>query len=628
MKFMKDNKAAPVVALLATIFLIYIKVINFDFISFDDPGYIVNNVIVKSGLSLASMAWAFKTFAMNNWHPVTWLSYLLDIQLFGPRPSWLHLENVLLHTCNSLLAFLLLSYTTRSFWRSLAVAAFFGLHPLHVESVAWISERKDVLSTFFWFLSMLAYSRYGRDNEKSFYLLSLILFCIGIMAKPMLVTLPLILLLWDIWPLNRISLPDFDKGGCLRLLAEKIPFFAVSFLSCAVTYYAQFQGGSVASIESLSLSLRLANAGLSYLKYIGKMFWPSSLAVVYPYDVHLSVLIGAGAGLILAVMTFLVIRFARRNEYLLTGWLWYLVTLVPVIGIVHVGQQAMADRYSYVPLFGLFIILAWGLPDLLANIKYKQEIIAATAGGTLALAAAFTWLQLDYWKDSLSLYMHAADAFNGNYMAYRGIANIFNKEGRYDDAISYADKALKANPNDDIAYSQLAYAVEKKGMTGDAMYYYGESLRINPKFIYSRYNLANLLMMTGHSDEAAYHYRVAVDQHPERLDIRMSYGAAMFRVGNYSEAYNQFNTVLQQEPGNFDALYNMGVLHAMQGHFQESIELFTRALAINPSSATAHYNLGLAYEKLGDRVEAGRHFDEARRIDPTHKIPSHGMPQR
>jgi len=404
--------------LTAAVFGIFRHSIKNDFVNFDDDKYVTCNTHVQAGLTKESVSWALTSVDAKNWHPLTWLSHMLDIQVYGSNPAGHHLTNVLLHVLNTLLLFLALNRMTGHVWRGAFVAALFGVHPLHVESVAWVAERKDVLSAFFWMLTMLAYVRYVEMPKPGRYPLVLLSFALGLMAKPMLVTLPFVLLLLDYWPLDRLKLHSWWK-----LVVEKTPLFVFAAASSIVTYIVQSKGGAIGILEHLSLGARISNAVVSYMDYIGKMFWPRNLAVFYPYPVHgppIWEIVGAGAALV--CVSILVIRAGGRRPYLPVGWLWYLGTLVPVIGLVQVGRQAMADRYSYVPLIGLFIIVAWGVPDLASR---KRWILAVAAGPALSALMLCTWFQVGVWRNNITFFEHALASTSDNYVAQNNLASIF-----------------------------------------------------------------------------------------------------------------------------------------------------------------------------------------------------------
>ena len=405
-----------VVATLAT----YGDLRTHQFINFDDDIYVTGNPPVQDGLTLKGLTWAFTTMHGGLWIPLTWLSFMVNSQLFGLHPGGFLLTNLLFHIANALLLFLWLLYLTRTLGCSFLVAALFALHPLHVESVAWATERKDVLSTFFWLLTMWAYVWYAERPRLGRYLLILVCFSLGLMAKPMLVTLPFVLLLLDYWPLGRLRLkgpaaaaasPKPGPGVTIkRLVWEKSPLFVISALSIVVTFYAQKEAGAISTLQTLPIANRLANAMVAYGSYLGKMFWPAHLAVFYPHPGHnLPIWQALAAGLALAVLTLLALRQARRHPYLLVGWLWYLGTLLPVIGLVQVGGQAMADRYTYVPFIGLFIVVVWGMADLAARWRAPKFLLPVGAGVVLSALMVCTWVQVSYWRDSITLYEHTLE---------------------------------------------------------------------------------------------------------------------------------------------------------------------------------------------------------------------------
>ena len=393
---------------------VYWQVRNYSFVNYDDHMYVTQNHNVQAGLTLESITWSFTTIQASNWHPLTWISHMLDCQLYGMNPGRHHLTNVLLHILNSLLLFLVFMRMTGKLWQSGFVAALFALHPLHVESVAWISERKDVLSTFFWMLSLWGYLRYVERPGACRYLLLFFLFILGLMTKPMLVTLPFVLLLLDYWPLNRFQFGS--SGDCnysiqrpfdFGLVWEKTPLFLLAAVSSVMTYIVQKSGGAVNSLATIPFHDRIANAIVSYVSYIGKMIWPDNLAVFYPYPKSILLWKVAGAGLLLVVVSVVIFRMVRTKPYFAVGWLWYIGTLVPVIGLVQVGSQGMADRYTYVPLIGIFVIIAWGVPDFMPKWRYKKIGFTVTIAAILAIIMITTRLQIRYWSDSLTLFKHA-----------------------------------------------------------------------------------------------------------------------------------------------------------------------------------------------------------------------------
>jgi Flp pilus assembly protein TadD len=439
--------AAVYLALLILTCAAYWTVTGHDFIEYDDPLYVFQNPHVQSGLTVENVGWAFTSTECSNWHPLTWLSLMFDCQIFGANPHAFHAVNLVFHVGNSLLLLFVLQQLTGAFWRSAFVAAFFALHPLHVESVAWVAERKDVLSTFFELLTVLAYIGYTRKRSASRYLLVLVLFVFGLMAKPMLVTLPVILLLLDFWPLNRFAIqrrgtPTEKKQAGVStgsLIAEKMPLLILALASSMVTIWAQHP------VEVVPVSTRAANAALAYLRYMGKMFWPAHLAILYPYHpVPLSEALLAGAALV--AITGFAIAKARVLPYIFVGWFWFLIMLLPVIGLVQVGEQALADRYSYVPLIGLFVILVWGSTELVDHFKWSRSVLAASGVGLIVVCALTTHHQLSYWENGTSLFGHALEVTSNNYVAENGMANSLLDAGKLEEANQHIQKGLQIKP--------------------------------------------------------------------------------------------------------------------------------------------------------------------------------------
>jgi len=429
---------------LATV-AVYFQVYDFEFVGLDDYTYVVDNEHVPKGFTIEGIKWAFTTFRLSNWHPLMWLSLMLDSQCGSDSSQTGHIHNLLFHIANTLLLFLVFKKMTGCLWRSAFVAALFALHPLHVESVAWVSERKDVLSTFFWLLTMLAYVKYTEKKTFSGYALILLFFILGLMSKPMLVTLPFVLLLLDYWPLCRLKLEKLDdirKNG-MALVLEKWPLFVLTAASCVITFLAQKQGGAVATGSFLSFKIRFFNALVSYFNYIGKMFWPVRIVVIYPYQtIILTQLIQAV--LCLIVFSLVVLRLRKRFPYLLVGWLWYLGTMIPVIGLIQVGVQAMADRYTYVPLTGLFIIIAWAAVDYAKSRNWPKIALWVLSMAVLSALALGTYRQVGYWKNSKTLFGHAIDVDPVNYKAHSVLAKALRRNGDIDGALKHFREAMNS----------------------------------------------------------------------------------------------------------------------------------------------------------------------------------------
>jgi tetratricopeptide (TPR) repeat protein len=513
--------------------LVYLPVLRNGFVNYDDPDYITNNSHVKAGLTWAGIVWAFQSSEASNWHPLTWISHMADCQLFGLNSAGHHLTNLFFHTANTLLLFILLNQLTGALWRSASVAALFAWHPLHVESVAWASERKDVLSAFFWMLTLLAYARYagkqssvGRrassagNTNPAFdprpptldYCLALFFFACGLMSKPMVVTLPFVLLLLDFWPLDRMRSAECGVRSVVPLLLEKIPFFALTIASSVVTRLVQ--NGALWSTNSLPLHFRAANALMSYVRYIAKMFWPTDLALIYPYPHYWPVAGVIAAALLLAMCSALAILCAKRFPYLIVGWFWFLGTLVPAIGFVQAGVQSMADRYTYLPGIGLFILVVWGLNDLLNSHPQKEKIAALTGSLVLAGCLAVTSIQLKYWRNSLALFLHAVEVTTDNY----------------------------------AADNCLGTALEDIGKKDEAAKFYAESVRVEPDFPLGQFNLGMILLEQGRADEASNHLAAAAQLAPRDPVMQFDFGVYQLQHGNPGDAANCFKAALAAKP--------------------------------------------------------------------------------
>jgi len=485
------------IALIIATCVVYWQVGSHEFLVYDDDVYVARNAHVINGLSVDNFFWAFTSIENCNWHPVTWLSHMIDAQLFGMEPRGHHLMNVVYHGIATLLLFMLLVRITENLWQSSFVAALFALHPLHVESVAWVAERKDVLSACFWFLTLLFYTRYAEARRncapsyKSAYLYTLCCFILGLMTKPMLVTLPVVMLLLDLWPLQRFrnkllatgKLPTPQSAESSRsLFMEKIPFFTAVVASSAITFYAQHEGGAVVVLERIPLLLRLQNALVSYLTYVSKIFWPQDLAVFYPFagSIPLWQVLGSVAILILVTAAALWVR--KRSPFVLVGWFWYMVTLLPVIGIIQVGSQSMADRYTYIPSVGLFIIFVWGVPSLLGqNIPAGKKIfLTVSAGLILLVTATLSWYQAAYWKNSITLFKHTLAVTSGNYVIHHNLGIVYGRAGNLTAAIRELRAAVSISPNDNNVRNLLASTLAENGDIDEGIAEFAQALSINP----------------------------------------------------------------------------------------------------------------------------------------------------
>lgn len=527
--------------LIVTTSAAYLPVRNYEFV-FDDGQYVVENQYVRSGLNRKSIIWAFTTTYAANWHPLSWLSHMLDCELFGVNPGWHHLINVLLHTANTLLLFFFLRAITGALWRSGLVAALFALHPLHVESVAWVAERKDVLSTFFWILTMWGYVRYVRHPGVGRYVVVLLFFVMGLMAKPMLVTMPFVLLLLDYWPLCRLRVGQIgcDYNSPQRvplayLLWEKVPLLVFSVGSSVITLIAQRSGGALRSLQSIKLSVRIANALVSYVSYIKKVIWPSDLAVLYPYSKTMAGWKVAGAGILLVFISLLAIKAFRRQPYFAVGWFWYLGTLVPVIGLVQVGSQAMADRYTYVPLIGIFILIVWGTCELASNWPQGKIAFALLATTVISSLVVTTRLQLSYWANNVTLFRHAVAVTANNYLAHNNLGVVLSDKGQRGEAIAHYKEALAINPDYPSAHNNLGFELFVQGELDRAIFHFSEALRLNPDFMDAHNNLGVALIKMKKPEEAIYHFRQALRIEPDNVGVEYNLRKALRSVGRRRE---------------------------------------------------------------------------------------------
>lgn len=573
---------------------VFYQVCTYDFVNYDDPEYVYSNPNIQAGITPKTIKWAFTTGYAVNWHPLTWLTLMVDWQLFGSWSGGYHLTNLVFHIANTLLLFIVLKQMTQRLWPSAFVAALFALHPLHVESVAWVAERKDVLSTFFWMFTMWAYVRFVNHPKITHYLLVVVFLVLGLMSKPMLVTLPFVFLFLDYWPLDRLS-PKCGKAGSKYslsyLLIEKVPLFAMTLASCIVTFVFQQKGEA---IKECGLSIRLANASISYLQYAIKTVWPARLAVFYPHPVqNISSLYAIISAILLLTVTILVFRFAANRRYLVTGWLWYLVTLVPVIGLVQVGNQALADRYTYIPLTGLFIIIAWGLSDLLAKWRYKEITLTLSAMLVISVMSICTHFQLRYWRNSLTLFQHALDVTENNYEMHFCIAGPLCEQGKLNEAVYHYSEAIRIRPDYHAALNGLGVALYKAGRVDEAIGYYKRALELNPNSAEANSNLGLGLASKGRFADAVLYYRVSLTTMDE-ISTRISLGDALVGLGRFQEAVTEYEKVLRIQSQNAGVHNNLGVALSQQGKLDEAIVHFNQAVRIDPNHTNARNNLNRA----------------------------------
>ena len=613
-----DSRPALVISLILILIIaaLFWRVQCFGFIHYDDVLYVTDNTHVQGGLGYEGFMWAMTTSHASNWHPLTWLSLMADYELYWLNPAGYHWSNVLFHIANTVLLFLVLNRMTGALWRPVFVAALFAVHPLHVESVAWVAERKDVLSAFFWMLTMGAYVRYVHHPGLPRYLAVLLAFILGLLAKPMLVSLPFVLLLLDYWPLRRFRFGQLS--GLSRLIVEKVPLFIFSGVSALVTFLVQKNSEAVASLEFLSVGMRLTNAFVSYAAYVVKTFWPTGLAIFYPHPGAWPIWQVVWSVLLVVGVTICAAACVRRHPYCIVGWLWYLGTLIPVIGLVQVGSQSMADRYTYIPLIGLFIVVVWGVADLLRGWRYGRAVGVAVAAAALSALMVVTLFQVQRWRDSITVFTHALKVTEGNYLAHNNLGMALKEIDRPGQAKGHFRAAINIKPNYAPAYNNMGYLLTREGRTEEGMQFYLKALQIRADNVDVLFNLGETLASQGRIEEAIVSYREALRLKPESSVVHNNLAVALTKKGRLNEAASEYREALRLKPDHAGAHNNLAMVLADQGRLREAITHFREALKLQPDYANAHYNLGLALRRENIFEEATFHFREAVRINPAY----------
>jgi protein O-mannosyl-transferase len=606
------------VTLTAMVWVVFGQTLRHEFVNYDDNECVYENLVVTQGLSAGSVGWAFTHSEAGNWIPLTTLSHILDCQIFGINAGGHHLTSLLLHTAAAILLFLVLRQMTGSLWRSALVAAVFAVHPLRVESVAWIAERKDVLSGVFFMLTIAAYVRYTRGPwSPGRYGLVVFLFALGLMCKPMLVTLPFVLLILDYWPLKRFepSTRSFQPPTFSRLVLEKLPLLGLAAASCVATLFAQT--GAMSSLDQISFPSRVGNALIACVTYLGQMFWPSGLAVFYPFPTN-----GgpawekALAAVLLLSITTGVFVLRKTRPYLLAGWLWYLVMLVPVIGILQVGSQARADRYTYLPQIGLYLMLTWAVADLCARCRQRRWVLGGCSVISLTALMLCARTQAAYWRNSETLWTHTLACTSDNYIAQNNLGNALLQKGSLEESIVHFQQSLQIQPDYAEAWNNLGNALLRKGKLGEAMACYQKALQLRPVFLEAQNNLGNALLQKGDVKEALGHFQQALLINPDYEPVQYNLGFALLLSGNVDEATGHFWRALQLNPADAEARNNLGNALLQKGSVAEAINHFQQAAQLKPDDEQIHYNLGNALLQSGRTGDAIIHYQKALQIKP------------
>ena len=676
-------KIAICIFLAVATFSVYLQVKDHEFIDYDDKAFISQNSNIKSGLSKESVIWAFTTTLSGSWEPITWLSHILGYQLYGSSSKNHHLINVFFHITNAVLLFIVLLRMTGALWQSGFVACMFALHPMNVESVAWLMERNMLLCTLFWLLTMLVYIHYTEKPSIKRYSLVILFFALGLMSKSMIVTLPFVLLMMDYWPLKRLKVNqkkyndkfemDFviKRSEVLRLVLEKIPLLILS-LGLSITIFKLAEGYEGTDyMAAVSFFGRLNNGMVSYLEYLAKTVWPTGLAVIYPHPLNtLAAWKGILCGMALLGVTFFSIRFIKKSPYFAFGWFWYLGVLVPVIGIfVQVGGElAMADRYAYLPLIGIFIIIAWGLPELIARWRHREKILSISAGIIISMLMATTWIQLSYWKNTLDLFKRAISVANkkdpnfknpNHALLYNHLGLVFYNMGKPEESTSHYEMAIKIAPDLAMAHTNLGISHLSMGNTEEAISHYKTAIKFNPNHAHGHYNLGIVLFALGKIEEAISHYQTAIKLNPNyaaahnnlglilegngrtreaisnyrtAINLKPDYAAAhsnlgntLFALGKTEEAIAHYKTVVRLRPGFFPAHTNLGNALFTLGKTEEAIAHYKTVIRLNPDLALANSNLGIALFALGKTEEAIVHYETAIRLKPGYTEAHHNL---
>jgi tetratricopeptide (TPR) repeat protein len=600
------------------VWIVFGQTRRYEFVNYDDNQFVYGSPVVTHGLTSSGIISAFRAPGMDNWIPLATLSHMLDYQFYGLKAGGHHLTNVLLHATTVILLFLVLRQMTSALWRSAFVAAVFAIHPLGVESVAWVTERKDILSGFFFVLTLWAYTGFVRSQKKSFWYLGTLFFAVlGLMSKPMLVTLPFVLLLLDYWPLRRFEGASAQptRTTIQRLIVEKIPFFLLSGAACVVTLILQHAAGAVKTLTTVSVPMRIENAFVSYALYLGKIFWPVHLAVLYPRADHWPASLVFFSALLLAVLCLVAVALRKKFPFMLTGWFWFAGMLVPVIGLVQVGEQAMADRYAYLPQIGLYLLLAWLVSEVSGRLPHRVIILS---GLTTIILIGLIWRareQTSYWRNSETLWTHTLACTSNNLIAHYNYGNYLLQRGQANDAISQYQDALTIDSHNAVARNNLGTALLQKGQTNQAIAQYQQTIRDDPGYILAHINLGNTLLPRGQVQEAITQYQEALKIEPGNSAALHNLGNALLQNGQVNEAISQYREEITNDPDYAPAYYNLGNALQQKGQLDEAISQYQQSLKLDPRYAQAHINLGIALVQKGRLDEGISEYELALKID-------------
>ena len=607
------QKLIVYIVLIVVTFAVFWQVNQYNFINFDDPGYVTENSHIQSGFTLDGFRWAFSTKDSGLWNPLVWLSLMFDYQLHGLNAGGYHLTNLILHVMSALLLFWLFNRMTGAIWKSAFVAAIFALHPLHVESVAWIAERKDVLSAFFWMLTLCLYVYYTEKPVIRRYLLVLLCFTCALMSKPMVITLPIVMILLDYWPLDRLQsdkkkLSETKIAGIIPLwqLKEKIPFFILSAVMVIITLYNPntHDMSDTRDLQHYSLISRLANAPVAFVTYLEKTFWPHNMAVFYPFSDQIPLWQVLGASLLILVISVAVIIMMKRLPYLFTGWMWYAITIAPVIGIIQISitaPYAMADRYHYLPSIGLAVMMAWGIPALIKSEAIRKKLLFPAGIFFLGIISFISWNQCGYWKNSATLFYHALQVTKDNALAHHSFGLSLFKKGKIEEAIDHFNEAIRLKPDYAGAYYNRGIAYGKLGQHQRAIEGYTEAILLKPDDADAYNNRGNAYAELGQNQRAIEDYTEAIRLKPDDADAYNNRGNAYAELGQHQPAIEDYTEAIRLKPDDAKAYNFEGKVYTKLGQYQRAIADYNKAIRIKPDYADAYNNRGVAYLLQGNK---------------------------